>query len=121
MPFDRERDRSAAQNAEVLGMVRVLPDGLAGKDQVLSEGLLQPGVEFVSPPGTERGCSRGGTGKQWVQNRIGTANTGKHQVFIERSFQNSRIRGPKNGVGLLEVVGNPHAGLGFSMGSQTIV
>ena len=54
VPFDREGDRRCAQHAEVVGVVRVLPDVLAGEDKILSEGLLDPGVEFIAPARTER-------------------------------------------------------------------
>jgi len=35
-PFDRERDRSIAENAEVVTVVRIFPDVLAIDDDVLS-------------------------------------------------------------------------------------
>ena len=54
VPLDRERDRRCAQDAEIVGVVRVLPDVLAINDQIFSERLLNPGVEFVAKAGSER-------------------------------------------------------------------
>ena len=54
VPLDRERDRRCAQDAEVVGVVRVLPDVLAIHDQVFSECLLKPGVEFIAKAGSKR-------------------------------------------------------------------
>ena len=47
-PFDRECDGRAAYDAEIVGVVGVLPDVLGVHDQVSSEGLLQADVKFVA-------------------------------------------------------------------------
>ena len=55
VPLDRERDRRGAEHAEVVGIVRVLPDVLARKDKILPESLLESRVEFIAPARTKRG------------------------------------------------------------------
>ncbi len=40
VPRDRERDRRGAQDAEIVGVVRVFPDVLAIDDEILPESLL---------------------------------------------------------------------------------
>ncbi len=52
VPFNRESDRSVAEHAEIVAIVRVLRDPLAGKDQVAPESLLDPSVEFIAKAGT---------------------------------------------------------------------
>ena len=54
MPFDGEGDGRRAQHAEVIRVVRVLPDVFAAEDEVLAERLLQPGMELVAEAGIER-------------------------------------------------------------------
>ena len=51
-PLDRISDRSVAEHAEVVRLVRVLPDVLAVDHQIFSERLLQAGVEFIAMTGT---------------------------------------------------------------------
>src|SRR6266404_9555486 len=53
VPGNREEYRCVSQDAEVVSTVRVLPDVFSRKDEIFSERLLQSGVEFVAPPGTE--------------------------------------------------------------------
>jgi hypothetical protein len=48
VPIDGKSDGSIAQNAEVECIMRVLPDVFAAEDHILSESLLQSGVEFVA-------------------------------------------------------------------------
>ena len=58
-PLDRKGDRRVAQHAEVVGLVRVLPDVFAVHHQVPSEGLLETGVELIAPARAQRrGASR---------------------------------------------------------------
>src|SRR5215813_2344895 len=54
LPFDRKRDRRAAEHAEIVRAVRVLPDVFGIDHQVLAERLLEPGVKFISPSGSQR-------------------------------------------------------------------
>jgi len=49
VPFHREEDRSAAENAEVVAVVCVLPDVFGIHDQVLPERLLETRVKFIAP------------------------------------------------------------------------
>src|SRR5271154_674230 len=118
VPLDGEGDRRGAQDAEVVGVVRVLPDVLAVDDQIFSEGLLQAGVKLVAKARSKRsGCAGGATlalgceqsADDWVQ----APDAGKHQVLVERRFQGSRIGSAQNRVGLLDVVGNTEARLGL--------
>ncbi len=51
VPVDGEGDGRVAEDAEVEGVVGVLPDVLAAEDHVLAEGLLQAGVELVAIAG----------------------------------------------------------------------
>ncbi len=63
MPLNGEGDRSVAKNAEVVTIVRVLPDVLSGKNNVLAEGLLDAGVKLIAKAGTQRRQREGRTGK----------------------------------------------------------
>src|SRR4029077_6982714 len=49
VPFHREEYRSVSENAEVVSVVRVLPDVFRVDDQVFPKGLLEAGVEFIAP------------------------------------------------------------------------
>ena len=54
VPLDREGDRSIAEHAEVVAVVRVFPDVFAIEHDVLAEGLLKPGMEFIAKAGIQR-------------------------------------------------------------------
>ncbi len=58
VPFDGEGDRRVAEHAEIVAVVGVFRNPLAGKDYVLSESLLNPGVEFVAEAGTVSGWAQ---------------------------------------------------------------
>src|SRR5271156_3918709 len=118
VPLDGESNRGGAEDAEVVGVVRVLPDVLAVYHQIFSEGLLQAGVKLIAIAWSKRsGCAGGATlalgceqsADDWVQ----APDAGKHQVLVERRFQGSRIGSAQNRVGLLDVVGNTEARLGL--------
>src|SRR5271169_3030133 len=118
VPLDGESNRGGAEDAEVVGVVRVLPDVLAVYHQIFSEGLLQAGVKLIAKARSKRsGCAGGATlalgceqsADDWVQ----APDAGKHQVLVERRFQGSRIGSAQNRVGLLDVVGNTEARLGL--------
>src|SRR5712664_1754138 len=47
VPHDRKRDWSIAQNAEVVGVVRVLPKIFGIYHQILSECLLETSMELI--------------------------------------------------------------------------
>jgi hypothetical protein len=53
MPVDGESYRSVTQDAEVEGVVSVLPDVFTAENQVFAESLLQAGVELVAVAGVE--------------------------------------------------------------------
>src|SRR5205807_921603 len=54
VPLDGKGERSAPEDAKVVGAMGIFPDVFAGKDQVSSKGLLQTGVKFIAPAGRER-------------------------------------------------------------------
>ena len=121
VPLDREGDRRVAQHAEVVGVVRVLPDVLTGENQILAEGLLKADVKFIAPARTQRSAEGVGAAEQRVENRVAASDAREHQVLIEGGFQNTRVGGAKNCVGLLDVVCDAEARLGFGWGGQTVV
>ena len=59
--------------------------------------------------------------QQRSQDQGVASRAGQHQVFVERSFQHPRVGNAKHRVGLLHVVGDAQAGLGFAMGCQPVV
>ena len=72
VPLDGKGDGRIAEDAEIVGVVRVFPDVFAAQHEVLPEGLLQAGVKFVAPsraqqPGNRRRNTekrRSATGEQ---------------------------------------------------------
>src|SRR5208282_1147036 len=76
VPFNREEDRGIAEHAEIVAIVRVLRDPLAGKDQVAPESLLQASVEFIAKAGTQRPAHSRGTEKKRGQDSIAPAASG---------------------------------------------
>jgi len=72
MPVDGERNRRVAQDAEVEGIVGVLPDVLAAHHGMLSEALLQAGVELVAETGL-KGSLTSLAGKERRKHRVGAA------------------------------------------------
>ena len=118
VPLDGESDRRGTQDAEVVGVVRVLPDVLAVNYQIFSEGLLQAGVKFIAKTGSKRrgcaGCATLALGcEQSADDWVQAPDAGKHQVLVERAFQGSRIRSSQNRIGLLDVVGDTEARFGL--------
>ena len=116
VPLDGESDRGVAENAEIVGVVRVLPDVFAVQHEILPEGLLQTGVEFIAKSGRDGIGGASGTSEQRVQNVIGAADAGKHQIFVKGRFQSARIGHAKNGVAGLDVVSDAQARLRLSRG-----
>ena len=53
VPFNRKRNRSAAQHAEVVSVMRVFPDVFSGEHHILPERLLQTGMKLVAPSGSK--------------------------------------------------------------------
>src|SRR5882724_7121664 len=65
VPFDRKRNGSASQHAEIVSIVGIFPDKFAGEHYVLPESLLQASVEFIAPSRAERSdLARRRTAKQ---------------------------------------------------------
>src|ERR1700756_688685 len=98
VPLNGEGEWSASKDTEVIRVMGVLPDVFTGEHQVAPQGLLQAYVELIPPAWTEGSRRVGQTDQQWIQNRIRASPAGEHQILIEWSFQNSRIRGPKDRV-----------------------
>ena len=67
VPADGEGNRRGAEDGEVVGVMRVLPDVVGGEDGVARERLLEAGVKVVAEAGAvrrgragdERGDDRG--------------------------------------------------------------
>ena len=66
IPRDRKGDRSGAQNAEIVAVVRVLPDVLAIDNQVFPEGLLQAGMKLIAKTGRQGGRGNRNHAGVWV-------------------------------------------------------
>src|SRR4051794_15449042 len=91
VPRNREGDRRRAENAEVISIVRVLPDVFAREDQVLAKRLLKADVEFVTPARCQWCRILRRATKQRVQDRGVTSDAGQHETFVEWSFEHARI------------------------------
>ncbi len=120
-PLDRESDRRVTKNAEVIGVMGVLPDVLTVENEVPPERLLQASMKFIAKPRRDRigGISR--ASEQRVQNIVGASNAGKYEVFVKGSFESSGIGDSKNRVGAFDVVSDAKARLRLVGGDQTIV
>ena len=94
VPFDREGDRRIAQHAEVIRIVRVLPDIFPIDDHVLAERLLESGVKFVPEAGSQGRIQARvplQRGLQGVHYGVVASLLARHQVFVEGSFEGPRI------------------------------
>ena len=80
MPLDGERDWSAPQDAEVVAIVGVLPNGLAGKNQIMTEGLLKSGVDSLRQLGLK------GVAPNELQPSKGFNTTEPHPVLESTRF-----------------------------------
>ena len=114
-PLDGESDRRVAQYAEVEGRpVRILPDVLAIHHHILSEGLLETGVELIARAGLQgRRQARIALSNRHDRIDRGVAAPGarQNQVFVEWRFHGPGIRNPQDAIGWLDIVGNPEARL----------
>ena len=86
----------APENAEVVGVVRVLPDVLTREDQIPPERLLQARRGIRCASRAERGDAA-----MWRQPSSGLStalpqpSAGEHQVLVERSFQDASVGSAK--------------------------
>src|SRR5581483_2368109 len=78
LPLDGKRNRRCTENAEVVSIVRVLPDVLTGNDEVFPKRLLNASVEFIAPARTERGNTWRRTKQERIQYWIAASLIGKH-------------------------------------------
>src|SRR5437899_12927386 len=95
VPLDREGDRGGSENAEIVSVVRVLPDVFSGENQVSSCRLLNSGVELISPTGTQRTQSGGATPQQRSQHRVTTSDAGQYAAPVKRPPQPAPTRRPQ--------------------------
>src|SRR6202041_1294138 len=121
MPIDGKGNWSIAQNAEVERVVGVLPDIFAAEDDIFSESLLQPGVEFVAKARLQRSLPPGGAREQGSQHFVGATLAREHEIFVERRLQGPGIRDAQHSVGGLHAVGNTQARLRLSGAGQAVV
>src|SRR5882724_4205495 len=121
VPCDWEKDGCVSEDAEVVGIMGVLPNVLAGEDQIFSGRLLQSDVEFIAPAGTQRGHAGCGTTQEWIQDSVAASDTGNDQIFVERCLEHTRVRNPKHGIGALDVISDAEARLGLLVGDQAVV
>ena len=109
-PGNREEDGRVAKGAEVVAIVRVLPQIVGIDNQESSKGLLKPGIELIALARADGRLETGAT--DYVEDdRVGSAEAREDQVFIEGRFENTRIGNAKHAAGFLEVVRHAHAGL----------
>src|SRR5580658_1183832 len=93
-PLDREGNWSVTENAEVICIVRVLPNVFTVENEVLTERLLQTGMKFVAEAGGYWRESIGGAGEEassgdpvlWPKDSVTATDAGKHEVFVEWRF-----------------------------------
>src|SRR5579863_2161489 len=85
MPLDGESDGCGSHDTEVITVVGVLPDVLAIENQVASQGLLQPGVEFIAIAGSNRPRVTGHTeGRhQGSEKRDAAPSAGNYKILVE--------------------------------------
>src|SRR6266700_1090112 len=121
VPRDREEYRRVAEYAEIVGIVSVFPDVLAGKHQIPANCLLQANVKLISPSrGERRRVCRRAT-QQRFQNRAAAANTRDDQILVEGRLQYARVRDTKYGVARLDVVCNTEPRLRLLVSNQAVV
>src|SRR5579862_2739134 len=120
-PFDRESDRSRAEDAEVVGIMGVLPDVFAGEHHITPERLFNAGVELVAPAGRKRGDVRRGAEQKRIQDGIAASLVGKDQVLIEGCLENASVRNPQDRIRRLDVVRDAETGFSLFLRRQSIV
>ena len=121
VPVDGEGDGRVAEDAEVEGVVGVLPDVVAADDEVLAEGLLETGVKLVAEAGLQGSGDARRAEQQRRENVTPASLAGEHEVLVEGSFERAGVGDAKNGVGLLDGVGDADAGLGLAGDGEAVV
>jgi hypothetical protein len=86
VPVDGKEDRRVAEDAEVERVVGVLPDVVAGDDEVLAEGLLETNMELVAEARLKRSGDAGGTREKRREDSASATLAGDDEVFVERSL-----------------------------------
>src|SRR5258708_26608974 len=112
VPGNWEKDRSVGERAEIVRVVRVLPQVVCVYYQVFSKRLLKARIKLVSLPRANR---RERLGARAIENGVYDGVLGSHacqyQVLIERGLQDARVRKAQNRIGLLHIVCDTDAGL----------
>src|SRR5579859_5843521 len=119
VPGNGKGNRGVEKNAEVVGVMCVLPEVIGIQQQPFADGLLKSSVELVA--------------KAWTYGRLGirskyigrkpslSCSARQKQIFVERSLHRPRISHTPHGAGFLDVVGDTGAGLGLDFGDQSII
>ena len=103
MPLDRKAIGVLPTIAEVIAVVRVLPNVVSAHHHISSECLLQAGMEFVAVPGriSPEIARRSRRRNQRGQETEYCNRAGDHQVLVEWTLHGPRIGNPQHGVGLI--------------------
>src|SRR5215472_19316998 len=112
MPLDGKCNRRCSQDAEVVCIVRVLPDIFAREDQVFPECLLDSCMEFIAPARIER--RRYAWDKVRDYGKVATTSR-KYEVLVKGCFQDSRIGNAQNCAAGFDVISDPNARFRFTM------
>src|SRR5579864_1003716 len=99
MPFDGEGNRRVAQDAEIVGIVGVLPDVFSVEHEVSSKSLLQAGMKLIAESGPEG--RRDARHKRRDYRGVATI-VREDEVFIEWSFERSCIGEAQHRAGPLD-------------------
>ena len=122
IPFDGEGDRRCTQDAEVVGVVGVLPDVVSAEDEVFAEGLLEAGMELVAEAGVEgRGRALAERLEDGLEHGVGATVGGENKVLVEGSLHGSCVGGSEYSVGPFEVVGEADTRLGLTLNGEAVV
>ena len=97
MPVDGEEDGGVAQDAEVEGVVGVLPDVLAADHHILADGLLESGMKLVAETGIESSRNTRRAIEQRIEDGIRAASAGEHEILVEGRLQGARIGDAQHG------------------------
>ncbi len=110
LPCNREENRCVAERAEVISVVRVLPQVVGVHHDVFSKGLLKAGIELVALARANRRL-QARAADHIHDDGVARSQACQNQVLIEGGLQDSRVGEAKNRARLLDVVGNANARL----------